>query len=331
MAMKMLTMSRNSGFENECKEIHDSWGRLSQLVRALVTRTRLERQQIRETYKALYGEDLVNRLQKEAEMSSSNNRNEAFVVSPKLCAALSMFMLEPHERDAVVAREALQQSDQTNYKALVEIFVGRKSSQIFVTKQAYQTRYRRKLDQDIANIEPPNSYQKILIALVASHKAHHADVSHHIAKSDAKRLYETGEGSYISGVIEEAVVLEILSKRSIPQMKLTISSYKHIYGHDYTKSLKKGNSGEFENALKRLVKCIHNPPNYYAKTLHGSMKGTTTDKGGLLRLLVSRAEVEMDEIRKAYKNKYGIELRDAICESIPSGDYRDFLVALATK
>lgn len=157
-------MSMNSGFENECKEIHDSWGRLSQLVRALATRTRLERQQIRETYKAIYGEDLADRLLEEAEMSSSNNRNEASGVSPKLCAALTLFMVEPHERDAIVAREALEQSDQTNYKALVEIFVGRKSSHIFLTKQAYQTRYRRQLDQDIANIEPPNSYRKVSFA-----------------------------------------------------------------------------------------------------------------------------------------------------------------------
>lgn len=74
--------------------------------------------------------------------------------------------------------------------------------------------------------------QQILVALVASHKAHHADVSQHIAKVDARRLYETGEGS--SGPIDEAVVLEILSKRSIPQLKLTFSCYKHIYGHEYT-------------------------------------------------------------------------------------------------
>ena len=71
------------------------------------------------------------------------------------------------------------------------------------------------------------------MALVASHKSHHADVSQHIAKCDARRLYETGDGS--PGAIEEAVVLEVLSKRSIPQLKLTFSSYKHIYGHDYTK------------------------------------------------------------------------------------------------
>ncbi|KAL5547175.1 hypothetical protein UlMin_006862 [Ulmus minor] len=315
MATKMV----NHKFEHECKEIHDSWGRLNGLVRALASRTRLERQQIRETYKAIYGEDLVKRLQ-EAEEAENG----------KLCAVLSMWMLDLHERDGVIAREALLQQGNTNYRALVEIFVGRKSSQILLIKQAYQSRFRRQLDQDIINIEPPNPFQKILVALVASHKAHHADVSQHIAKCDAKRLYETGEGN--SGAIEEAVVLEILSKRSIPQLKLTFSIYKLIYGHDYTKSLKRLNSGEFENALKMVIKCIYKPPNYYTKTLYGIIEGRTTDERGLGRVVVSRAEMDLGEIQRVYKSKYGIELRDAICEGLPSGDYRDFfLFVLATK
>lgn len=72
------------------------------------------------------------------------------------------------------------------------------------------------------------------MALSASHKAHNADISQHIGKCDARRLYQTGEGR--TGVtVDEAVVLEILSKRSIPQLKLTFSSYKHIYGHSYAK------------------------------------------------------------------------------------------------
>ncbi|XP_062109843.1 annexin D8-like [Humulus lupulus] len=324
MATKMLTIPSH-GFESECREIHNSWGRLSQSVVALATRTRHERQQIRETYKAIYGEDLAKRLQ-EPEVVSSSNRSE---VSPRLCAALSLWMLDLHERDAVLARQALQQDPDTNYKALVEIFLGRKSSQILLMKQAYHARFRRKFDQDIVNIEPPNPYQKILVALIASHKAHHADVSQHIAKCDARRLYQTGEGS--PGAIEEAVVLEILSKRSIPQLKLTFYCYKHIYGHDYTKSLTSEKSGEFEGALKMVVKCICSPPNYYAKALYGSIKGITTDKGAIERVMVSRAESDFDEIQRAYKNKYGIELREAICEGIPSGDYRDFLVALARK
>lgn len=156
MATKMLNVP-NHGFHHECKEIHDSWGQLNRLVLDLATRTRLERHQIRETYKAIYGEDLVRRLQ-EAEKSGS--RTEAAGISPKLCAALSLWMLDVHERDAVLVREALQQ-DVTNYKALVEVFVGRKSSHILLMQQIYQTRFRTQLDQDIINIEPPTPYQKV--------------------------------------------------------------------------------------------------------------------------------------------------------------------------
>lgn len=228
--------------------------------------------------------------------------------------------LDPHPSDAVVVREALEQGD-TNYKVLVEIFVWRKSSQILLMKQDYGARFRRQMDQDIINIEPPHPYQKILVALMASHKAHHADVSQHIAKCDARRLYEAGVGK--SGGTEEAVVLEILSKRSIPQLKLTFSCYKHIYGHDYTKLLKKENSGEFEDAFKSVVKCMCSPAKYYAKTLHSSIKGSATDKVALAWVMASRAGVDVDEIVRVFRKKYGMELREAICGSIPSGDLRD--------
>lgn len=76
-------------------------------------------------------------------------------------------------------------------------------------------------------------FLQILLALSASHKAHNDETSQHIAKCDAKRLYETGEGKARGG-IDEAVVLEIFSKRSVAQLKLTFSSYRHIYGHSYT-------------------------------------------------------------------------------------------------
>ncbi|RDX89131.1 Annexin A13, partial [Mucuna pruriens] len=317
MANNILTMTHHN-FELDCKRIHDSLGGLSQLIPSLACLTHLERKQLRETFKEVYGEDLTSHLQRYEDVFSSSMK----------CSALSWWMLDPHDRDAVVAREALQQNE-TNFKALVEIFVGRKSSHVLLIIQAYQKMFRRQLDQDIINLDPPHPFQKILVALAASHKAHQADVSHHISKCDARRLYETGEGSL--GAVNEAVVLEILSKRSISQLKLTFFSYKHIYGHDYTQSIKRGKYGQFGKALMVVVKCICNPAHYYAKTLYTSIKGETRDTRILARALVSRAEVDIDEIRRVFKEKYEKDLADVICEAIPSGDYRDFLVALATR
>ncbi|KAK7271097.1 hypothetical protein RJT34_26717 [Clitoria ternatea] len=318
MATKIPTITKHN-FELDCKRIHDSLGGLSQLIPSLASLSQLERQQLRETYKAVYGEDLINQL---------NRYYEDVLSSSIKCSFLSLWMLDTHDRDAVVAREALQQ-DETNFQALVGIFVGRKSSHVILITQAYHKRFKRLLDQDIANLDPPHPFQKILVALIASHKAHQADVSNHISKCDARRLYETGEGSL--GALDEAVVLEILSKRSIPQLKLTFLSYKHIYGHDYTKSIKRGKYDQFGKALMVVVKCISNPAHYYAKAIYASIRGERRDVGILARALVSRAGIDMDEIRRVFKEKYDKELADFISESIPSGDYRNFLAALATR
>ncbi|KAL0338757.1 UNVERIFIED_CONTAM: Annexin A3 [Sesamum angustifolium] len=292
------------GFESVCREIHDSWVEEKRLVQVLVGLSHAECRKVRETYMEVYGEDLVQKFDSGLRF-------------------LPCLMLDPFERDAVFAREALHGNHGVNYKALVEIFTCRKSSHVLLILQAYHAKYRSQLDLDIASIEPPHPYQKMLMALSASHKAHHADVSQHIAKCDARRLFQTGEGR--PGAIDEAVVLEIFSKRSIAQLKLTFFSYKHIYGHSYTsfpidgavltfQFLKNEDSGEFEDAA-----------------LYGCLKGTTNDKAALVRVMVSRAEVDMDEIRCNFKKKYGVELKNVICETTPEGSCRDFLVALATK
>ncbi|PIN08180.1 Annexin [Handroanthus impetiginosus] len=313
MATKSVGLSRTKSFESICKEIHDSWGEKKVLIQVLVGLSHSESREVRETYMKIYGEDFIELCQ---------NFDQAL-------SSLSSLMLSPFERDAVVAREALYQNDSVNYKALIEIFTCRKSSHVLLILQAYLAKYRRPLDLDIASIEPPHPYQKILKALSASHKAHPADISQHIAKCDSRRLYQTGEGNL--GAIDEAVVLEIFSKRSISQLKLTFFSYKHIYGHNYTSFLKNEELGEFGGAVRVVAKCICSPAGYYAKTLYGCLKGRTTDKGTMERIMVSRADVDMDEIQRDFKKKYGEELRNAICDSIPEGNYRDFLVALVTK
>ncbi|KAL8152412.1 hypothetical protein V2J09_010172 [Rumex salicifolius] len=308
-----------SNYENTCKVIHDSWARLGDLVRALATQSMAERRLIRDTYKALYGEDLIDHLHRvEAKIGQKGKESKLLT---KACRALSLWMVDSYVRDAIIARDELEKNE-PNYMAIAEIFVGRKSSHVLMIKQAYQAEFRSNLDQDII---------RILVALSTSHKAHQVDVSQDIAKNDAIRLFQTGERSS-TGSLDEAVVLEILSKRSIAQLRLTFSWYKRIYGHSYTKRLKFQRSSQFAESLRLVVKSIYDPPKYYAQMIHGSIKAESNadDKvlSSLARLLISRAEVDMDEIQNVYKKKNGLELKNSICQNIACGDYRDFLIAL---
>ena len=148
----------SSYFEKDCREIHRALDRPGLLGRALAHRTPAERQQIKENYKAIYDEDLIDRL--------SNDREVP------ICAALYMWMLEPHERDAMVARDALSRSSsEADYKALVEIYARRKSNQLFFTKQAYLHKFKTHLDQDIIS-ESSHPYQRVCML---HYIVHHVD------------------------------------------------------------------------------------------------------------------------------------------------------------
>ncbi|RRT81184.1 hypothetical protein GW17_00022078, partial [Ensete ventricosum] len=136
--------------KNVCQEIHATWDQLSLVARALAHRTLAERRQIKEMYRAMFGEDLVEHLRRTHMANSKNN---------EMCNTLYLWMLEPHERDAVLANDAMERRV-TDYEALVEIYTRQKLSQLFFTKHAYLAKFKRHMDQDMIS-EPSNSYQKV--------------------------------------------------------------------------------------------------------------------------------------------------------------------------
>lgn len=111
----------------------------------------------------LYGEDPFLGFQNSIHrndplISSSTNRNSN--TSSMAALGLAMLLKNPHQRDADVAREALEENE-VNYRALMEIFTCRKSSHVALIRQAYLTKFRRHLDNDISSIEPPHPCQKV--------------------------------------------------------------------------------------------------------------------------------------------------------------------------
>ncbi|KAL6846473.1 hypothetical protein ACP4OV_023921 [Aristida adscensionis] len=306
------------GLEEECREMRDACVQPRRLGLLLARRSPSERQRIRATYRAMFGEDLAGRLHRTL---MANQENE-------LCKLLYLWALQPAERDAIMARAAVEGGvTVADYRTLVEVFTRRKQEQLFFTKQAYLARFRRSLEQDMVT-EPSHPYQRLLVALATSHKSHSDELSQHIAKCDARRLYDTKNGG-AGSVIDEAVILEMFSKRSIPQLRLALCSYKHIYGHDYSKALKTNGTGEFEESLRVVVKCIYSPSKYYSKLLQRSMQCAATDKTLVTRTMLGSDDVGIDEIKSVFKSSYGMNLADFIQESLPASDYRDFLVAVA--
>ncbi|GJM98629.1 hypothetical protein PR202_ga15657 [Eleusine coracana subsp. coracana] len=262
-----------AGFEEACREIHDACSQPRFLGLLLALRSPSERQQIRATYRATFGEDLAGTLQR---IVVANQENE-------LCKLLYLWTLEPADRDAIIAQEAVDGGmTVAGYQTLVEVFTRRKQNQLFFTKQAYMARFRRNLEQDMVT-EPAHPYQRARNVLCFS-------------------LF-----------LSSAVLLTRLSCNTVS-----------------VQALKTNGSGEFEESLRVVVKCIHTPSKYYSKLLQRSMQCTAPDKRLVARAIFGSDDVGIDEIKSVFKSSYGRNLADFIHETLPESDYRDFLVAVAT-
>ncbi|KAM0052574.1 putative annexin [Helianthus debilis subsp. tardiflorus] len=68
-------------------------------------------------------------------------------------------------------------------------------------------------------------------------------------------------------------------------------------------------------------------PFLYAKVLYKSMQGLGTNDTTLIRVIVTRTEIDMQYIKAKYNKKYNKNLNDAV-HSETSGHYRTFLLSL---
>ena len=65
-------------------------------------------------------------------------------------------------------------------------------------------------------------------------------------------------------------------------------------------------------SLKCSVKTTHNRPRYFAERMQAAMKGLGTDDAALIRLIVSRCEIDLANIKYEYEHDNGKTLYSAV-------------------
>ncbi|ELW49090.1 Annexin A13 [Tupaia chinensis] len=150
------------------------------------------------------------------------------------------------------------------------------------------------------------------------------DVDKDLAGQDAKDLYDAGEGRWGT---DELAFNEVLAKRSLKQLRATFQAYQILIGKDMEEAIEEETSGDLQKAYLTLVRCARDREGYFADRLYKSMKGAGTDEETLIRIIVTRAEVDLQGIKAKFQEKYQKSLSDMI-RSDTSGDFQKLLVAL---
>ncbi|XP_014867831.1 PREDICTED: annexin A3 [Poecilia mexicana] len=211
----------------------------------------------------------------------------------------------------------------TKDSVLIEIFASRSKQQIEALKDVYRKETEKDLIEKLTS-EVSGDFSKALILLAKGERDGSNSVDVGKAKGDAETLYKAGEKKWGT---DESKFIEILCKRSIPQLRQTLVEYKNISGKTLQQSIEGEMSGDLEELLVAVVKCVKSLPAYFAELLHKSMKGGGTDESTLTRIMVSRSEIDLLDIRAEFKKLFEHSLLSNI-ESDVSGEYGDCLKAI---
>ncbi|XP_048099525.1 annexin A3a isoform X1 [Alosa alosa] len=275
------------------------------LIDILTHRSSSQRETICKAYLAATNRTLVDDLK-----GDTNGNFERLLVA---------LATPPAAYDAQEVARAMKGVNDNN--AMIEIFASRTNQQIKELAAAYLEETERKITFDLKK-EVSGQFGKAILLLAEGVRDESTTVDSAKAKEDAKALYDAGEKKWGT---DEDKFIDILCKRSIPQLRQTLVEYKEISGKTLQESIEGEMSGNLEELLVAIVKCVKNVPAYLAERLHESMKGAGTDEATLNRIMVSRSEVDMLDIRAQFKKLYEDSLHSSI-ESDTHGNYRKTLL-----
>lgn len=88
--------------------------------------------------------------------------------------------------------------------------------------------------------------------------------------------------------------------------------YARITGHSLEEGIKREFSGDILDGLTAIIQCTSNKAEFFASRLHKSMAGLGTNDTQLIRIIVTRCEIDLHDIKVAFENMYGKSLRSWI-------------------
>ncbi|XP_078451266.1 annexin A2-like [Lampetra fluviatilis] len=277
------------------------------IIDVLTDRSNVQRRAIAQSYQQLYGKDLPSALK-----AALSGRLESVVLG---------LLKSPAEFDADELNWSMKGLG-TDEETLIEILVSRSNAQLREIGKVYKAVNKVELEKDISS-DTSGDFQKLLLALAKGNRDESSNIDEELVEQDARDLFAGGlqrKGTDVPKFIS------IFTSRSLPHLNRVFIVYKNFSEIDMEGTINKEVKGDVRDTFQALVKYIQSPPGFFADKLYESLKGGLKEKV-LTRVMVSRCEVDMMDIRKLFKDKYGKSLYSFLTAKT-KGDYQKILLAM---
>ena len=280
------------------------------LIKVVGNRTNRQRQIIKEQYKAAFGRDLISDLKSELH----GKMEDAFVA----------LFTDPIEFDADSLRDALHGVG-TDEDTLIEIIASRNNQQLFAIKQCYNTKYQRDLEADIKS-DVHGTLQNLLVSLLQGKRSMNPNPDQGRCAAIAKEIFDAGEAKL--GTDESSFNKYFVSLSPV-ELICVAQHYHKLTGHTILEAIEKEFHGDSKKAFKTIVYATLSPSEYFATRVNKAIKNFGTKDHLLIRVLITRDEIDMPAIKQYYKQLYGKDMIEEIKDDI-HGEYQNLMVELCS-
>ena len=281
------------------------------IIQIVANRTNAQRQAMIVSFKRQFNRDLIKDLKSE--------------LSGKFEDAIIALFEDPITYDCKSLFQAMKGAG-TNEDTLIEILSTRPNYYINQIKQRYQQLYNVPLEKRL-NEELSGDLKNLMLTLASGTRGENQMPNQNDCMNKAQQLYKAGEGKI--GTNEE-LFYQILTMSSPQELMLINQYYMQIgKGNDLMKAIDKEFSGNMKKLLQTLVYSSINPSEYFATRINHAVKGHGTKDTLLMRIVITRDEIDMPLIKQAYMRLYQKDLVQVIKKET-SGDYKKLLVELVS-
>ncbi|XP_073956398.1 annexin B10 isoform X2 [Choristoneura fumiferana] len=283
------------------------------IIDILTSRSNIQRQAIAQAFTHEYGRDIIEDLKSEL-----GGHFEDVIVA----------LMRPPAEYLCKELHNCMEGMGTDENTLVEILCTRTKKEIAEIVDAYERLYNRPLAEHMCS-ETSGDFRRLLTLIVtSSHQGardEEAGVDAARAQDAAQALFDAGEAKWGT---DEEIFNKILAHESFAQLRAIFEAYKDIAGRTIEQAIKAEIGGELKDALSAIVECTQSPAAWFATRLRAAMQGLGTDDRTLVRIVVSRSELDLAAIAREYERLYDKTLESEIRQGETSGDYKRALVAL---
>lgn len=278
------------------------------IIDILTARTNNQRQVIKQSFEQQYERDLIDDLKSEL----GGNFEDVIVA----------LMLPPDEYLCKQLHKAMEGMG-TNESTLIEILCTKSNEEVQRLVGCYEAMYDRPLAEHLCS-ETSGHFRRLLTLIITGVRDPAGTVDPNAAREDAAALYNAGEAKLGT---DEAVFNRIFAHSSFAQLRLIFEEYKQLTGMTIEQAIKHEMDDSLHDAMIAIVECVQSPAAFFAKRLNDAMDGMGTDDSTLIRIVVSRSEIDLGTIKAEYERIYDKTLFSAITNET-SGDYKRALCAL---